>query len=85
MWCRADFVLDVLNQIRGHSPTVNTVFEEVAKRLFVAQCFSNSRILVHVRPKCRNFGLGQSTVQIQINTLKNVFVRKLNLSHWLTD
>jgi hypothetical protein len=85
MWSRADSVLDVLNQVRRHGASVNAVFKVVSERLFVAQCLSNSGILVHVRPKCYRFGLGQSAVQIQINTLKNVFVRKLNLSHWLID
>ena len=83
MWCCPNFVFNVLNQIRRHFSAMNAVFEEVAKRLFMVQCFSNGRTLVHVAAKRRSFKLRHSAVQVQINTLKNVFVRMLNLSHWL--
>ncbi len=51
MWCRSDFVLDVLNQVRRYGASVYAVFQEVAERLLMTQCFSNSGILVHVSPK----------------------------------
>ena len=60
---------------------MNTVFEEVAERLFVVKSFDNGRILIHFVAEISCRFLRHGTIKVQIDTLQHIVVRWLILSH----